>query len=320
VTQSEANGGTFDSSIVVYPKFTFTRLSDGAVKELDVGALPDGQRPDDPITGTDTPWRAGCVAPALNVPNLSQGFCAGQRPSGGTALTVQVGPNLQHGIRPAAARLEHFGCYSAPRGKGFKARTVTLRDQFGRRRAKVGGGTLICNPARKNQEASVVNKHDHLRCYRTNKGKAVGEVVMIANQFGAFAAQVRNPTSLCVPSTKQVFKKKIPKKPSQRFRTDHFQCYAITTNATFDTRSLLVRDQFGRRTVKVSAPTQLCVPVRKNKPAIKNPVEHLVCYALTPRRKVSRRLSIHNQFGREITSTRRAEQVCLPSLKVIREL
>jgi len=30
-------GGTFDSSLNVYPKFTFTRLSDGAVKLLDTG-------------------------------------------------------------------------------------------------------------------------------------------------------------------------------------------------------------------------------------------------------------------------------------------
>jgi len=30
-------GGTFDSSLNVYPKFTFTRLSDGAVKVLDTG-------------------------------------------------------------------------------------------------------------------------------------------------------------------------------------------------------------------------------------------------------------------------------------------
>jgi hypothetical protein len=320
VTQTEPNGGTFDSSVVVYPKFTFTRLSDSAVKELDVGALPDEQRPDDPITGDDSPWRVSCVAPALNVPSLNSGFCAGQRPGGGTTLTVETGPNLQHGIRPASARLEHFGCYSAPRGKGFKGRSVTLTDQFGRRKAKVGGGTLICNPARKNEEAAVVNKHDHLRCYRTNKGKPVGQIVMLANQLRSFAAEVRSPQALCLPSTKQVFKKRIPPKPSQRFRTDHFQCYAIRTNARFDTSGHLLRDQFGRRTVEIATPSQLCVPVRKNKTVVRNPVQHLVCYAVSPKRKVAKRLSIHNQFGREITRTRRAEQFCLPSLKVVREL
>ncbi|HEV2761607.1 MAG TPA: hypothetical protein VGV38_01335, partial [Pyrinomonadaceae bacterium] len=32
------DGGTFDSSLSVFPKFTFTRVSDGAVKVLDTGA------------------------------------------------------------------------------------------------------------------------------------------------------------------------------------------------------------------------------------------------------------------------------------------
>src|SRR4051812_23109244 len=44
-----SGGGVFDSRLVVYPKFTFRRLSDGATKTLDVGALPDGQRPDTPL-------------------------------------------------------------------------------------------------------------------------------------------------------------------------------------------------------------------------------------------------------------------------------
>ena len=36
-TMSIGAGGTFDSSLNVYPKFTFTRLSDGAIKTLDTG-------------------------------------------------------------------------------------------------------------------------------------------------------------------------------------------------------------------------------------------------------------------------------------------
>src|SRR3954454_12214821 len=82
LAQTAPNGGTFDSEITVYPVFTFTRLSDGAQRVLDVGALPDGQRPDDPVVGKGTPWRAGCVPPALEVAALNSGFCAGQKPSG----------------------------------------------------------------------------------------------------------------------------------------------------------------------------------------------------------------------------------------------
>src|SRR5215207_7076219 len=36
-SMSFSDGGTFDSSLSVYPKFTFTRISDGAVRVLDTG-------------------------------------------------------------------------------------------------------------------------------------------------------------------------------------------------------------------------------------------------------------------------------------------
>jgi hypothetical protein len=41
-TMSFSDGGTFDSSLSVYPKFTFTRVSDGATKVLDTGGSGGG--------------------------------------------------------------------------------------------------------------------------------------------------------------------------------------------------------------------------------------------------------------------------------------
>lgn len=41
-SMSFSDGGTFDSSLGVYPKFTFTRVSDGAVKVLDTGGSGGG--------------------------------------------------------------------------------------------------------------------------------------------------------------------------------------------------------------------------------------------------------------------------------------
>jgi hypothetical protein len=319
LTRSDPNGGTFDSQITVYPMFTFTRLSDGAEKVLDVGALPDGQRPDEPLVAKATPWRAGCVAPALAIPGLNPGFCSGQRPAGGTTLTIEQSSGIQHGIRPASARLEHFGCYTAPTGRGFRSRTVTLTDQFGRRSAKVARGMSLCNPTRKNAEAPVANRHDHLRCYQTDKGRSVRQTVMLRNQLGPFSVDVLEPQALCVPSTKQIVKGNVPPRPAQRFLIDHFQCYRIRPAGTYTTSSLLLRDQFGRRTVRVEKPSQLCAPVRKDKTEVRDPVRHLVCYAVKPRPKVSRRVSVHNQFGGELTRTGRADQVCLPSIKVVRE-
>jgi hypothetical protein len=316
--QTEANGGTLDSEVTVYPRFTFRRLSDGATKVLDVGALPDGQRPDDPIVGQGTPWRIGCVAPALNIPALNAGFCGGQPPAGGTALTIEQGPGLQQGIRPASVRLEHFACYTAP-GK-VKQRPVTLTDQFGSRTANVLRGTTLCDPARKGRERAVANKRDHLRCYQVDRGPLTGVTVLLRNQFGPFQADVREPNSLCLPSTKQIVKKNVPPAPKGSFRLDHFQCYRIRPNGSFKTRSVTIRDQFGKRKLSISKPFQLCAPVKKNKSRVKNPVQHLVCYSARPARKVVRRVSVHNQFGGEVTNTKALVQLCVPTLKVVRKL
>jgi hypothetical protein len=318
--QTAANGGTLDSQATVYPRFTFTRVSDGATKVLDVGALPDGQRPDDPIVGQGTPWRIGCIAPALNIPALNGGFCGGQPPAGGTALTIEQGPGLQHGIRPASARLEHFTCYSALPSKKFRQRSVTLTDQFGSRTTNVRRGISLCNPARKGREAAVVNKRDHLRCYQVDRGPLTGVTVLLRNQFGPFQADVREPNTLCLPSTKQIVKKGNPPPPKGTFRLDHFQCYSIRPSGSFKTRSVTIRDQFGRRKLSVSKPFQLCAPVKKNKSRVKNPVQHLVCYRARPARKIVRRVGVHNQFGGEITNTKFLNQLCVPTLKVVRKL
>jgi hypothetical protein len=320
LSQTDANGGTLDSEITVYPRFTFTRLSDHATKVLDVGALPDGQRPDDPITAQGTPWRTGCIFPALNIPALNPGFCGGQPPAGGAPLTLEQGPGLQHGIRPATARLEHFACYTAPPSKKFKARSVSLTDQFGSRTTSVRRGVTLCNPARKGREPAVVNKRDHLRCYQTDRGPLTGVTVLLRNQFGPFQADVREPNSLCLPSTKQIVKKGNPPPPKGSFRLDHFQCYAIRPAGRFKTRTVAVRDQFGKRKLSVSRPFQLCAPVRKNRTRVKNPVGHLVCYHAAPAKKIARRVSVHNQFGGEITNTKVLNQLCVPSIKVVRKL
>jgi hypothetical protein len=321
LTQSGPNGGTLDSQVTVYPSFTFTRLSDGATKVLDVGALPDGDRPDDPIFGKATPWRTGCVAPALSVPALNPGFCAGQLPTGGTTLTIEQGTNLQHGIRPASARLEHFACYTAPSPKGFKQRSVTLTDQFESRTTNVLKGTVLCNPARKGAEPAVLNKHDHLRCYQTDRGPIVGATVLLRNQFGPFQADVREANGLCLPSTKQIVKgKKPPRPPKQTFKVDHFQCYRIRPSGNFKARTVSIRDQFGARKVTLGKPFQLCAPTTKNRSVVRDPVDHLVCYRARPAKAVRKRVSIHNQFGGELTATKRVDQVCVPSIKAVRKL
>src|SRR4051812_27742032 len=45
IFQSSDGGGLFDTRLTVFPVFTFTRLSDGETRVLDVGAAPQAQDP-----------------------------------------------------------------------------------------------------------------------------------------------------------------------------------------------------------------------------------------------------------------------------------
>jgi hypothetical protein len=56
-TKTYSGGGTFDSSMTVVPKFTFTRVSDGAIYILDVGT-PSWGIPASTIAASGTPWVA----------------------------------------------------------------------------------------------------------------------------------------------------------------------------------------------------------------------------------------------------------------------
>ena len=317
IQRSSDGGGTFDSQLRVYPRFTFTRLSDGATKVLDVGALPDGQRPDEPLVATGTPWRFGCIPPAF-VSTLNPAFCANQTPAGKQKLAIEQSPRARHGVLPAQPLLEHFECYTVPQSN-LGTVGVQLKDQFGSRDAKVkrGGGGELCNPVRKNKEPKVRNTHDHLRCYLTDSAAAVDRTVLLRNQFGPFSGRVLAPTTLCVPSTKQEVPTGPPPQPAkQSFAIDHFQCYKLQANGNYAARTLDLRDQFGTRTVTVKAPSRLCAPVAKNGKAIKHRVRHLVCYKPTPQAKVSKRVSVHNQFGGELYKTVAVGRVCVPTLKL----
>ncbi len=80
ISQSDPTGGTFTSSLTVFPLFTFTRLSDGAVRTLDTGPFLAGTTCVPLITLSPTtplPWLYSAPTPAiLVVPGLSSNFCA----------------------------------------------------------------------------------------------------------------------------------------------------------------------------------------------------------------------------------------------------
>jgi hypothetical protein len=311
--RTSATGGTFDSQLTVYPRFTFTRLSDGATKVLDVGALPDDQRPTITLTTIGTPWRDGCVNPALAIPGLNDHFCAGQSANGVKRLTLQQSSPVTSGVWPVQPRLEHFLCYSVGQHSRFKPRDVQLRDQFKARKARITGTSDFCNPARKNSEP-FVNKVDHTRCYATT-GASVNRKVKLRNQFGPFEGVVTSPRRLCLPSKKQIVGGTQP--PKTAFKTDHFQCYGFRPAGTFPTLSTTFSDQFGKLTTKFKLPVLLCAPAGKNKTPVRHRVHHLVCYKrLSKTPAVVKNLIVSNQFGRETLQTKSPDLLCVPTVKL----
>jgi hypothetical protein len=313
ISETVDGGGTFDSRLTVYPKFTFTRLSDGTTRTLDVGALPDGSRPETTLFAAQTPWRLGCVYPALAVPGLNDGFCPSLTPAGAKMLTVEQAQQARHGIRPVQRRLEHFQCYSFTNLGKFKSRKVKLQDQFGGRTATIRSPGRFCNPVNKSSEG-LVNKDDHLLCYATN-GPDVKRRVLLRNQFGPFSGVVHRPIRLCLPSTKQ-----LPRKPppaNKAFQTDHFQCYRLEPGGNFNRTPVQLRDQFGKGHMVIFKPSVLCAPVSKNGGPVDHPVRHLVCYERVDKAQaLGRKLTARNQFGKTRLRTRKRLELCVPTNKV----
>lgn len=304
-------GGTFNSQLPVNAKLIFTRLSDGRQKEFDAPPLE--------FQGNNIPWQPGCRGPALHVPGLNDGFCPGLTPQLVKAPFTEQAALAAHGVVPAQPALEHFKCYTLERAK-FKARNVTLIDQFGPRKAKVAKRRELCNPVQKNQEP-FSNRNAHLQCYATES--PLGKQVAVQNQFGSQNLQVTKAIRLCLPTQKRL----IPRRGRPgKFRPievaiDHFQCYNVAPLSPLyrvgQLNPVRLKDQFGtEKKVKVGDPKWLCAPAQKEQETIQHPVKHLVCYQIQDK-DVVRTVEIRNQFERRVVVTRRPVRLCVPSNKVV---
>lgn len=321
IVQSEANGGMFDSQLEVYPRFTFTRLSDNATRTIDLGAadLPPQSRQKLVLRADAVPWRIGCIPPALPVPGLNDGFCPALTPGGDMQPAVEAAPLARHGVRPAQPRLEHFKCWTLRKpNPPFQPRSVQLQDQFGAHTARAVRPVELCNPAQKNKEPWV-NRDAHLECYSIDRTQPsfTEQKVLVRNQFGSDTLTVVRPHRLCLPTSKTKARTN-PAKLTAEQLIDHFRCYAVK-GSKFAERKVAIRDQFGREGARLLRARLLCAPVLKNKTPALHPVQHLVCYTL--KRAVTtplpaRLVRVRNQFRRKVTVTLKPIQLCVPSLKV----
>ena len=233
--------------------------------------------------------------------------------------------------------LDHYECYlvrplTATAPNAVATHIVSLKDQFGPRKAFIGAATMLCNPVKKTLPSGAAppvpihNKLAHLFCYMQNiansNSKTPG-IVFVKNQFGEAAVNPILPAMLCLPSGKSLNLQKpaaIPRK------LDHYSMWIIKTPNPYKTPSpIVLTDQFG--TIQITQPlpneaVMLGLPVLKNaNTTLYNPTDHLLCHALpTPTSASSafkpRQVLISNQFEKAARYlVVRPLELCVPSLK-----
>jgi hypothetical protein len=224
------------------------------------------------------------------------------------------------GSSPAASalsfRIDHFLCYRVDPTSTQTQHKVVLRDQFGTRKGVAFPLTSLCNPVRKNA-TGVRHPRSHLACYVLKSSTPfTRKKVSVTNQLDrAMQLVVTAPQRLCLPTGKSLKPTTFPAIPKG---LDHFLCYPVRPLKPALPHSVKLKDQFGSFAARTLAPALLCNPVSKNRRAILNRRDHLLCYTLTPNKAFKpRRVAITNQFGKQTLVASASTALCVPSLKKV---
>jgi hypothetical protein len=148
---------------------------------------------------------------------------------------------------------------------------------------------------------------DHLKCYSGRfSPRFQRRPVTLADQFGQKQSTVLRPLLLCNPAAKNA---------EPRFdRRAHLECYALKPERI--NRTVLVRNQFGTRTVTLKRATMLCVPSEKNQEGKPEELDHFKCYTGNfPRFRPPRTVTLVDQFHTEQTKALRPVMLCNPTSK-----
>jgi hypothetical protein len=322
ITQTGELGGTYSSSLTVFPKFDFVRLSDGATRTIDVGTVPGIQERAQRLTFTagGIPWRSLCEPPALDVPGLNKGFCPGLTPDPVPVKdlnNVETSALARHKVFPAQPRLEHFQCYGTESQTRVRARNLSLIDQFRRSSVKLTTRGSLCAPVQKNAE-TVENRAAHLTCYTVRpRRRFPPRNVIVRNQFGSQTVRVIAPKQLCAPTAKSASPDRRPTALTPEQGIDHFTCYSASSRAVLPTAAISLRDQFGSRRTRLLQLITLCTPTQKGREPSQHPVQHLVCYSTRRTKFRARRVSTTDQFGSTIVNVALQGPLCVPSTKIV---
>ena len=115
---------------------------------------------------------------------------------------------------------------------------------------------------------------DNYKCYGATlrAGTFIGSTATLTDPFGTSTASIRQPTALCNPVDQSGSGFVDP--------TAHLTCYPVkdTPRRNIRPRNVLIRNQFGLKTLQVSRPSRLCVPSEKNGVASALDLDHYRCY------------------------------------------
>ncbi|MDO8749755.1 MAG: hypothetical protein Q7K03_01220 [Dehalococcoidia bacterium] len=137
VTKTHPNGGTFQSVLQVYPKFTFTRISDNLPRTLDVGSLglPPLTAQNLVLQGQNVPWAHTCPPGALQIGGMNDLFCASANPTA-KVISILQAPIILHSIRPAQSVAPEMDVFPNSKGTIFLVMPGNVHvqvDLFGRK-------------------------------------------------------------------------------------------------------------------------------------------------------------------------------------------
>jgi hypothetical protein len=145
---------------------------------------------------------------------------------------------------------------------------------------------------------------DHFACYTGKFPRVQKRQVTLRDQFHATPtpATVGKPFLFCNPAAKNG-------EPLYE-ETGHLQCYKLKPEKL--KRTVLVRNQFGERTVATKKSTVLCLPSGKDDLANPQELDHFQCYTGKFPRVAPRPVTLVDQFGTLQTRAAKPFMLCNP--------
>jgi hypothetical protein len=174
-----------------------------------------------------------------------------------------------------------------------------------------GGKNTLCY-----QVAGLAHEHcpkappDHYVCYKAKFApKFAKREVTLVDQFDQAGVgtqnQVVKPTLFCTPASKNG-------EPLYE-ETGHLECYKIKGQKK--ERTVLVRNQFGLRTVTTKKSALLCLPTEKNDEGAPQQLDHFQCYKGKFPKVEKRDVTLVDQFGTVQTRAVKPQLLCNPTSK-----